>query len=271
MAVALSLLALWLPLAAVAQGHVRAWGANDYGQLGSAVNSGTGNPDPAPVQVSGLTDVVEMAGGGFHSLALKSDGTLWAWGDNGLGQLGDRTHDSGAHPTPAQVSGLAGMAMVAAGSTHSLALTAQLSGRLALDGLVPGARAQTLAFTFRPHDGNGALPFTLLVGPDGLFFFDGLPEKDYTLHIQGARYLAANVEVDLTRGEVSGLSTTLHPGDINGDNTVGIQDLGLLADAFNTTPASPKWNANADLNGEGNVNIADLGLLADSFGQSGDP
>jgi hypothetical protein len=52
---------------------------------------------------------------------------------------------------------------------------------------------------------------------------------------------------------------------------VDITDLGLLADAFNTTPASPKWNVNADLDGDGKVNITDLGLLADNFGKTGDP
>ena len=44
-----------------------------------------------PVQVSGLSGVVALAGGGTrYSLALKSDGTVWAWGYNVVGQLGRR-------------------------------------------------------------------------------------------------------------------------------------------------------------------------------------
>jgi hypothetical protein len=67
------------------------------------------------------------------------------------------------------------------------------------------------------------------------------------------------------------LTVTLRPGDINNDNIINVTELELLADAFNTTPDSPKWNANADLNSDSKVSIIALGLLADSFGKQGDP
>ncbi|MBI4494743.1 MAG: IPT/TIG domain-containing protein, partial [Chloroflexi bacterium] len=73
-----------------------------------------------PVQVSGLGGVAAMAGGDLHSLALASDGTIWAWGLNSSGQLGDGSTTS--RRTPVQVSGLSGVVAVAAGSAHSLAL-----------------------------------------------------------------------------------------------------------------------------------------------------
>jgi len=44
-----------------------------------------------PVQVQGLSDVSAIFTGYFHSFALKSDGTVWAWGWNSFGQLGDNT------------------------------------------------------------------------------------------------------------------------------------------------------------------------------------
>ena len=45
-----------------------------------------------PVQVSGLSGVTAIAGGYFHTIALKSDGTVWAWGFNENGELGNGTH-----------------------------------------------------------------------------------------------------------------------------------------------------------------------------------
>lgn len=61
-----------------------------------------------------------ISGGGSHSLALKSNGTVWAWGNNVAGQLGDGTNTN--HYTPAQVIGLSEVTAIAAGYDHCLAL-----------------------------------------------------------------------------------------------------------------------------------------------------
>jgi hypothetical protein len=97
-------------------GTVRAWGENEWGQLGDGTTS---NRD-VPARVPGLNDVIAIAAGHYHSLALKSDGTVWAWGDNKSGELGDgtTTHSS----TPVRVKGLSGILAIAAGEAHSLAL-----------------------------------------------------------------------------------------------------------------------------------------------------
>jgi large repetitive protein len=73
-----------------------------------------------PVQVSGLSGVVAIAGGYFHSLALKSDWTVWAWGYNLYGELGNGTTTQS--DTPVQVSGLSGVVAIAGGDYLSLAL-----------------------------------------------------------------------------------------------------------------------------------------------------
>lgn len=107
-------------LALKSDGTVWAWGVNTYGQLG---DDSTVNKDE-PVQVSGLTDVTAISAGGFvpdgFSLALKSDGTVWAWGRNNQGQLGDGTTTD--RHVPVQVSTITGITAIAAGGFHSLAL-----------------------------------------------------------------------------------------------------------------------------------------------------
>ena len=94
-----------------------AWGFNNNGQLGD----GTLTDRASPVQsVAGLTGIKAVAAGQFFTLALKEDGTVWSWGDNAYGQLGDGTMTDS--PTPVQVVGLTNVKAIACGSEHALAL-----------------------------------------------------------------------------------------------------------------------------------------------------
>lgn len=106
-------------LALKADGTVWAWGDNVSGQIG---NGNTGTDQTTPVQVSGLTNVVKITAGRFFSLAIKNDGTVWSWGENLYGQLGNgTTTDSNV---PVQVSGLSGVtsAVAATGAFHCMAV-----------------------------------------------------------------------------------------------------------------------------------------------------
>jgi hypothetical protein len=91
-------------LALAADGTVWAWGDNTYGQLGDG-SGGTGPTSikVTPVQVSGLANVVGIGAGEQHSLAVKSDGTVWAWGLDGQGELGDWRPDMGGIAVPVNV------------------------------------------------------------------------------------------------------------------------------------------------------------------------
>jgi alpha-tubulin suppressor-like RCC1 family protein len=96
-------------LALKSDGTVWSWGINETGQLGSGSLSPGYRPQPAPV--TGLTGVVAIdfgAGGGLgHAMAQKADGTLWSWGWNSNGQLGDgRIGPSTFATSPVQVTGL---------------------------------------------------------------------------------------------------------------------------------------------------------------------
>ena len=94
-----------------------AWGENSDGELGDGV---AGKPSNVPVPVSGLSGVTAIAAGAEHSLALLSDGTVMAWGEQQSGQLGDGPSEDSDVPVP--VSGLSRVTAIAAGGTGSLAL-----------------------------------------------------------------------------------------------------------------------------------------------------
>ncbi len=103
-------------------GTVRAWGANQYGQLGTTPSLGS----VAPLPINGPRRVIAIAGSPLHSLALQDDGTVWAWGENRYGQLGGPTTDTcGRLPcrsTPAPISSVREVTAIAAGWQHSLAI-----------------------------------------------------------------------------------------------------------------------------------------------------
>jgi len=98
-------------------GTVWAWGYNGYGQLGDGTNV---TSRPTPAQVPGLTGVAAIRAGSDHTIALKNDGTVWTWGRNYFGQLGDGTNvDRNA---PVQASGLMNVVAVGRGDSHTVAI-----------------------------------------------------------------------------------------------------------------------------------------------------
>ena len=109
---------------APADNSVMAWGVNTSGQLGD----GTTTAQLSPVPVAGLgtgSGVIAISSGGSHNLALKSDGSVVAWGDNSFGQLGDGTRTNRLSPVP--VTGLgagSGVVAVVGGLFHSFAIKA---------------------------------------------------------------------------------------------------------------------------------------------------
>lgn len=83
-----------------ADGTLWTWGGNGAGQLG--IGTINALPTSAPVQVGSDHDWIAVAAGASCTVALKGDGTLWAWGDNSAGQLG--TGVSGGLPASSPVA-----------------------------------------------------------------------------------------------------------------------------------------------------------------------
>jgi alpha-tubulin suppressor-like RCC1 family protein len=91
-------------------GSLWAWGANDLGELGD----GTSTDRHAPVPVSGMgAGVADVAPSGAHTVALKADGSVWAWGRNDDGELGNGNHL--VQLTPIQVASPGAASAVSAG------------------------------------------------------------------------------------------------------------------------------------------------------------
>jgi alpha-tubulin suppressor-like RCC1 family protein len=109
-------------LALLSDGTVRAWGLNDFGQLGN----GTTADSAVPVKVAGLSQVTGISAGWDSAVATQTSGisavtSVWTWGGNDYGQLGDGTLTS--HSTPGRVTGLtAYIAGITAGNGFAEAL-----------------------------------------------------------------------------------------------------------------------------------------------------
>ncbi|MEV5984906.1 Ig-like domain repeat protein [Streptomyces sp. NPDC052051] len=118
-------------LALTSDGRVLAWGLNDRGQLGDGTFTDRNTPVetllPAGVQVTAI------AGGGYHSLALTSDGRVFGWGLNTEGELGDGTFTNRNTPVETLLPAGVEITAIAAGGQHSLAVTSD--GRVLAWGL----------------------------------------------------------------------------------------------------------------------------------------
>lgn len=101
-------------------GTMLSWGSNSSGQLGVANGKKGISLSKTPVQVKdpsdstgNLTQVISVAAGRTHTVALKLDGSLWAWGDNTSGQLGNNNASITSSYNPVPVFGLSGMLQIA--------------------------------------------------------------------------------------------------------------------------------------------------------------
>jgi alpha-tubulin suppressor-like RCC1 family protein len=138
---------------------VRTWGYNGFGQLGNGTTTFSNIPVPVKnANFNNFSGVTAVAAGGFHTLALRNNNTLWAWGKNDFGQLGvgtALTSPLGYSMVPVQVSTatvgpvFSNISSIAANGHHSLVRANGLvfawglnsSGQLGIDPATTGAMA----------------------------------------------------------------------------------------------------------------------------------
>jgi alpha-tubulin suppressor-like RCC1 family protein len=102
--------------ALLVDGTVRCWGDDQSQQLGATLASGD---SPVPVTVPGLTAVTAIAAGWAQTCALRSDGSVWCWGNNTHGELGNGAAMAGvtSSATPVKVPSIAGATAISAHET----------------------------------------------------------------------------------------------------------------------------------------------------------
>jgi hypothetical protein len=112
-------------LALDSTGNIWGWGNDENGQLGINLAPGQDAFTNLPTLVSGISNVIAIAAGYQHAIAIRADRTLWAWGDNSAGDLG-QGFTGGNSTSPAQVVATLlsnNVAAIAGGNGFTLAVT----------------------------------------------------------------------------------------------------------------------------------------------------
>ena len=110
--------------AVLADGDVYCWGLNYHGQLGNATNNGNTNPNPTPALVTLPSAAAAITTGNYHTCAVLTNSTVYCWGYNRVGQLGNATNSGteNANPAPALVTLASAVAAITGGGSHTCAV-----------------------------------------------------------------------------------------------------------------------------------------------------
>lgn len=104
-------------LALKKDGSVWAWGYNANGVVGDGTAN---NYKTTPTQVTGLPRIAQVFAGENWSMALTTDGDLWAWGLNNYGNFGNNATSTTAQKTPLLIASLSGFSRFVAGQANSI-------------------------------------------------------------------------------------------------------------------------------------------------------
>jgi len=140
--------------AATPSGKAYAWGLNSYGQLGDGTR--IESLKSVAIKLAPGVTATALAAGAYHSLAIGSDGQVYAWGYNGDGELGNTTTTDSSTPTaPSLPAGAIPLALgTGAEASHSLAI-------------VSGAPTAAILSSFQVVHAGGAIRFHWRVASGG--------------------------------------------------------------------------------------------------------
>ena len=207
-------------LAVGSDGNAYAWGNNKFGQLGNGTTAQRNTPVPVPKPAGAPADFtyVQADAGGYHSLAIGSDGYVYAWGLNDHGQLGNHTTSNSSTPVRVHGPGNTGEGLkaiqVAAGAWNSMALgadgTVYTWGGISKGGGDDCFSPQNVPMAVKdPSDASGVLhavqistswSFDMAIGQDGYVYTWGYNTHgqigknttDNSFHLTPSRVFASN-------------------------------------------------------------------------------
>lgn len=108
--------------ALLVSGSVRCWGSGASGELGDGRSEPYADHVSTPVPVAGISTAVAITAGAYHACAVLDNGTVWCWGQNHYGQLGNGSLTALTLNTPAQVREISAPVRLVAGYWHTCAL-----------------------------------------------------------------------------------------------------------------------------------------------------
>jgi hypothetical protein len=239
----------WHSLALKGDGTAWAWGSNSYGQLGNWM---AGNYRTIPIQIVELASMTAIAGGSEHSLAVRGDGTVWAWGRNYYGQLGDGTTIDRVGPVRA--TGLpTGATGVAAGWYHSLFLVSSVQGDLDGEGSVDASDFAIFLVAFGRSVGQPQFDARCDYDADGTVTL-----ADYQVWLGYYRAFVGNPAAD---------APPMPPGDADSDGDVDLADFAAMQECAGGAPERAlACLAIFDFDGNGQVDILDAAEFVAAMG-----
>ena len=163
-------------------GNLYTWGWNNYGQLGDGTT--TQRNKPMKITLESGVKSTQIACDSEHSMAIGSDGELYAWGANYYGQLGDGTYKNKSTPTKITLASGVKSTQIACGNCHSMAIGSdgelytwggnsggQLGDGTTIDKATP--TKITLASGVKPTQISAGSHHIMAIGDDGNIYIWG--------------------------------------------------------------------------------------------------